>query len=376
MIGLSGLVDLDGALVRPGQVACVCDPDAPDSGQLQASLVWRLATAFGLSVLAQALIVATLPIAAASIAPRASLAGWPLALTMLGAALASLPASFLLDVFGRRAAFGLGASLGIAGGLLIAWSIFERRFPGLCLGAFWLGMAQGFGLFYRHAAAQGAASRARAAVFVFGGGVIAALAAPGLMAVASQLGGPLVAVTAAGAAALAWLLALPLCLSLPHAVASDLAGQKVARTDWWRLGLATLVGAAAWFGMAGAMSAGPGMLAGCGATAATIGGVISLHLLAMYAPSALAGGLLARLPVAALAAGGLVLVALGLGGPMLASVELTETGTGLVVAGLGWALANAGALRLLHGETPQPTAALALHDVALLLAALAGAVLV
>ena len=376
MIGLSGLVDLDDALARPGQVACVCDPDAPDSGTAQASLVWRLATAFGLSVLAQALIVATLPIAAAGIAPRASLAGWPFALTLLGAAVASLPASFLLDVFGRRAAFGLGASLGIAGGVVIAWSILERRFPGLCLGAFWLGLAQGFGLFYRHAAAQGAASRARSAGFVFGGGIVAALAAPGLMAWAAQLGGPLVAVYAAGAAALAWLAALPLCLSLPHAVARDAGTGPALRADWSRLGVATLVGAAAWFGMAGAMSAGPGMLAGCGATAATIGGVISVHLLAMYAPSALAGGWFARLPLAALAVGGLCLVALGLGGPLLAGAGLGETGVGLVAAGLGWALANTAALRLLHGSAPQPAPALALHDVALLLASLAGAILI
>mgnify|MGYP003344252687 CR=1 FL=1 len=46
----------------------------------------------------------------------------------------------------------------------------------LCVGAFWLGLAQGFALFYRHVAAQGSA---RAALAVFGGGAFAALGRQG-----------------------------------------------------------------------------------------------------------------------------------------------------------------------------------------------------
>ena len=42
---------------------------------------------------------------------------------LLGAATATFPASFLLDAFGRRAALALGASLGIAGGLIMAWAL-------------------------------------------------------------------------------------------------------------------------------------------------------------------------------------------------------------------------------------------------------------
>ena len=77
---------------------------------------------------------------------------------LLGAATATFPASFLLDAFGRRAALALGASLGVAGGLVMAWALTVNLFAPFCLGAFWLGVAQGFSLFYRHEAALGAGS--------------------------------------------------------------------------------------------------------------------------------------------------------------------------------------------------------------------------
>jgi MFS family permease len=364
---------LDSAVARPGQIACICGPEGEAEGAAQASLVWRLAAGFGLSVLAQALILATLPLAATTIAPSARMVGWPFALTLLGAAVASLPASFLLDLFGRRAAFALGASFGVAGGALLAWSILERRFPGLCLGAFWLGLAQGFGLFYRHAAALGAASRARSATSVFAGGCLAALAAPALLQSADVYGGPLAPVWSAGFGALLYLVALPLAMSLPHAIAAAAAPGAAAR--WQRLAGATAIGALAWFGMGHAMSSAPLAMADCGAGAATIGGIVSLHLLAMYAPAAFAAGLLARLPTMALSLGGLGLLACGLALQILAP-GLAASGAGLVLAGIGWSLANAGEMGLLH-ESGSPSApALAGHDVALLLAALAGAVFI
>jgi APA family basic amino acid/polyamine antiporter len=48
------------------------------------------------------------------------------------------------------------------------------HFPALCLGALWLGLAQGFGLFYRHIAAS-----ARGGVSVLAAGALAALAIGG-----------------------------------------------------------------------------------------------------------------------------------------------------------------------------------------------------
>jgi MFS family permease len=364
---------LDSAVARPGQIACICGAEGAAGDESQASLVWRLAAGFGLSVLAQALIIATLPVAAAAVAPRPGLAGWPFALTLLGAACATLPASFLLDVFGRRAAFALGTSFGIAGGALLAWSILGRNFPGLCLGGFWLGLAQGFALFYRHAAALGAAARTRSALTVFAGGAIAALGAPLLLHLAESAGGPLVAAAAALLAAMVYLAALPISLTLPHALAPAIPHK--AHFSFRALGSATVAGALAWFGMAHAMSGMPGLLAGCGATAATIGGVVSLHLLAMYGPVAFFAGVMERLSGGTLAATGLGTIFVGLALP-IAATGLAAGSTGMIMAGLGWSLANAGEMRMLHAEGTPPAGLLALHDAALLAAALAGAVLI
>ena len=102
---------------------------------------------------------------------------------LIGAAVATFPASFLLDAFGRRASFALGASHGVAGGLVLAWALGANAFLPFCLGAFWLGVAQGFGLFYRHEAAMGGGAMGRAMLLgvVFGSGALAGLVGPAIL---------------------------------------------------------------------------------------------------------------------------------------------------------------------------------------------------
>ncbi len=179
------------APARAGRLACFCPPGAPSPGaDLAASLdearwspgVATLAAGFALSVLSQSLALGVLPLAGRLLAPAPILMAAPYIAMLLGAATATFPASFLLDAFGRRAALALGASLGIAGGLVMAWALTVNLFAPFCLGAFWLGVAQGFSLFYRHEAALGAGSggRARAALIVFGSGALAGLAGPAL----------------------------------------------------------------------------------------------------------------------------------------------------------------------------------------------------
>ncbi len=118
----------------------------------------RCSPAFALVVLAQALTLGVLPLAGAMVAPRAELAGWPMAAFLLGAAAAKPSASLLLDAFGRRAAFAIGAGLGVAGGLAIAHAILWRPFRCSWSARSGSARAQGFGMFYRHAAALGAAA--------------------------------------------------------------------------------------------------------------------------------------------------------------------------------------------------------------------------
>src|SRR5579863_7599250 len=171
---------LDLPIARVGRVACAC-PAPAGAVEADASDVRRLTAGFALSALAQTLSLTLLPIAGLRLAPSPLLASAPYALTLAGAALASLPASLLIDSFGRRAAFALGASLGTAGGLLAAAAILPGNFAMLALGGLWIGAAQGFALHYRHAAAA-SAGESRRALNVLAGGIAASLAAPTIIA--------------------------------------------------------------------------------------------------------------------------------------------------------------------------------------------------
>jgi MFS family permease len=349
--------------MRAGQLACAC-PASLERASITDNRA-TLALGFGLAVLAQALVLTVLPEQSRLLAPTIDRIGWPFAALLVGAALASFPAALLVDSFGRRAALGLGASLGAAGGALCAFSIAKSNFYGLCLGAFWLGLAQGFALFYRHIAAQGAA---RNGLFVFAGGAVAALAAPLVVFVATSP-----AMTLAAAAGL-HICALALSVRMPHARGFEAPTPKVHRLSRGFF-VATLAGALAWFVMAAGMLHGPLTLAVCAAAPAFIGGAMGWHLFSMYGPAALAARWPALFPPAAAILLGLF-VMLGGAGAIYAGASALSVTSGLVAIGVGWGAVNVATMRLLHEGARPSRAALAFHDLCLLGAAAAGAIFV
>lgn len=359
--------DLDPAAGRAGRLDCVCAPGEEGKG---GEALARLTTGFGLAILAQTLVLAALPLAAASAAPRPALAGVPYALTLLGAALATFPASFLLDAFGRRAAFSLGASLGVAGGALSAWAAMRGLFAPLCVGAFWLGLAHGFALFYRHAAAAGAQG-ARGGAVVFAGGALAALLAPAIMLLAGEIAGPFVDAATLAAAGAVDIVALIIAVTLPHALAPAKAEPRPAP----RLSgfvAATIIGAIAWFVMTLLMARASPTLVACGVASAAVGGVIAWHLVAMYAPAAIIRFAGSEPPPVVALVSGLALLVLG-AALFSTGAAAISIGVALACAGVGWSLANAGLMQWLYGDGAPTRLMLAGHDFALLSAALAGA---
>lgn len=359
--------DLDPAAGRAGRLDCVCAPG--EDGRSGEALA-RLTSGFGLAILAQTLVLAALPLASAAVAPRPALAGLPYALTLLGAALATFPASFLLDAFGRRAAFSLGASLGVAGGALSAWSAMRGLFAPLCVGALWLGLAHGFALFYRHAAAAGAQGPRGGAV-VFAGGALAALLAPGVMFFAGEWAGPFADAATLAAAGLVDLVALIIAITLPHALAPQRAEPRPAPPISGFIA-ATIIGAIAWFVMTLIMARASPTLVACGVASAAVGGVIAWHLVAMYAPAAIirfAGA--EPQPAFALVAGLAILMT---GAAVFSTgASASSIGFALACAGVGWSLANAGLMQWIYRDGAPTRLMLAGHDFALLSSALAGA---
>lgn len=343
-------------VMRPGQLSCACPTDCGAHDDNRAVL----AIGFGLAVLAQTLVLTVLPEQSRLMAPTVDRIGWPFALLLTGAAAASFPAALLLDSFGRRAAFGLGASLGAGGGALCVFAIMRSNFLLLCLGAFWLGIAQGFALFYRHVAAQGA----RGPITVLAGGAGAALATPLVVALADS-----VTMTLAMAAML-YIAALALAVRQPHLRARHVA-HSVTKAPDRSFFIATAAGAFAWCIMAAGMLHGPLTLAVCSAAPAFIGGAMGSHLLAMYGPAVLAARWPRLFVPAPTLIGGLALLLAG-GGVVFSGLSVASVTLGLVAIGVGWSIVNIATLGFLHdGASPSRTL-LALHDLCLWAAAASG----
>ncbi len=380
--GAEDPLDAGASVSRAGRMACFCPPGAPAPGvapesALETPGVATLAVGFALSVLSQTLALGMLPLAGRLLAPDPRLMSAPYVAMLLGAASATFPASFLLDAFGRRAALALGASLGVAGGLVMAWALSFDLFAPFCLGAFWLGVAQGFSLFYRHEAALGstASARARAAVIVFGSGGLAGLVGPGLAYVIAQTEPASLFAGAALASALTQVLVLILAVLttarapiLPHH-----AARAERKPDWRAFAAPSLVAGLAWFGMTAAMVAAPGAMAGCGIAVATVFSVVSWHVVAMYAPAFFTAALARRFGAQTVAALGLALIVAAWGLEFFAR-DYWRFASALVAVAVGWSFATAGAsLRLYRFANPS-RAMLAAHDAILFLSAIAGAV--
>ncbi|MGR7995687.1 MULTISPECIES: MFS transporter [unclassified Xanthobacter] len=357
---------------RAGMLVCICDPQleppANDNGP-RAIPTFGLALGFAFAVLAQTVASAALPLAGAQLAPQPAFATWPFAAMLLGAALASFPASFLRDAFGRRTGFALGASLGIAGGAMLVMALLQRNFAWACLGALWLGMAQGFSFFYRHEAAAASGRPAAATAGVLAGGVLAALAGPTLAGLAEDLVAPFFLVGAAGLAALAHALSLGVAVTLAPDPPPVFRPKTSAPLK--AIVAPTLLGALTWFGMNAVMSGAPLALVGCGIGEAAVFGFIALHVAAMYAPAvplALVGD---RVPPAMLTVLGLALVAAAV--PLQWQDTPATITAALIAVGAGWSVATVGATAWIYRAGRPSRLALALHDGVLFTCAILGA---
>jgi MFS family permease len=242
---------------------------------VQATRVALHAGGFAASVVAQVLTFAVLPLAGTLYAPAAKLGTVPYAAFFVGAAVATFPASFLLDAFGRRAAFALGASMGVAGGLMLAWALTHAFFPGLVLGSLWLGAANGFSLFHRHA---GAPSHPQAIGIALAAGAAAGVLAPTLAAASETLAPATSFVGMAAAAAAAHVLSLVFAVALPPSATAEAVPITPAAPSFRAFAVATGIGALAWFVMAALMGAHGLRLFACGFPVSAVGSGISWHV--------------------------------------------------------------------------------------------------
>lgn len=311
-------------------------------------------------VAAQAILGAQMPmiftvagLAGQGLASNPCWATLPISLTVIGSMVWATPLSALMQRYGRRAGFTLGAMAGALGAAFGAWGLSTHSFPLFLVGAFLTGgymSAQGF---YRFAAADTAspAFRPKAISWVMAGGLLSAVVGPQLVKVTAQeMAVPFLATYLAviglnlGGSLLFGLLDIPKpAAPVPGADTGRTRGELLREP---RIAVAVICATVCYALMNLVMTSSPLAVVGCGFTTGNAADVVSAHVLAMYAPSFFTGALIARFGVERIMALGLVILA-GAGVVALAGVQLFNFFGALVLLGIGWNFGFIGATAML-----------------------------
>ncbi len=282
----------------------------------------------------------------------------PVTTWVLGGAIATLPASMYMKRVGRTQGLIAGASTGIVAALICALAIGLHNFWLLCLGTLVFGASNATGQYYRFAAADVSPYdyKARAISLVLAGGLVGGILGPG----ASRF-----SVDAFGERFLgAYLflivfslitIALLKATRIPDPTAAEQASGgrpllEIARQP--KFVVAVLAGAIGYGVMNLLMTATPIAMNLCGHPFGDAAFVVSSHVIAMFAPSLVAGSLIKRFGVLNIILAGAALnaacIAVALGG-----VDVAHFWWSLVLLGVGWNFMYIGGTTLLT-ETYRP----------------------
>jgi MFS family permease len=151
--------------------------------------VTLLALSQAMLITGTSLLLASCALVGMTLTSIKSLATLPLALLFLAQMATTIPASLYMQRVGRRFGFMTSAVFGIAGAAVATIGVFKAEFSIFCFGTILIGVFNGFGQYYRFAAAETAGEeyRSRAISYVLSGGLIAAFAGPNLAKWSRQL---------------------------------------------------------------------------------------------------------------------------------------------------------------------------------------------
>ena len=318
-------------------------------------------------VLAQAVLGAQMPmlfiiggLAGQSLATNICFATLPITLIVLGSMLAATPISAIMQRYGRRAGFMLGAAAGAIGGAVGAYGLYLASFPVFLLGSLITGVYMSAHGFYRFAAADTAsdAYRPKAISYVMAGGLAAAIVGPQLVkftadAYVIPFIGTYVAIILLNV--VGSLLFFALDIPKPPPPSDD---DDAGRTRWElittpRIAVAVICGTVTYALMNLVMTSTPLAVVGCGFTTNNAADVVTAHVLAMYVPTFFTGHLIARFGAQRIMGMGLLILS-GAGGIALSGLALENFFFALILLGLGWNFGFIGATSMLAGEhTPQ-----------------------
>ena len=294
----------------------------------------------------------------------------PVSIYQLGLALSTLPAAWIMNRMGRRAAYVLGALLGVISGVIAAQGIAHSNFVTFCIGTALAGFYAACVQSYRFAATDLVPSneQAKAISRVMIGGLFAAIIGPQVVIWTRDA---LPATPFAGSfysqAALA-LLALPLLMGLrlpppqPKAVSGEARPLgEIARTPQFIT--ACTAGVVSYGLMAFLMTAAPMAMVGCGFSVGEAAIGIQWHVLAMFVPSFFTGKLIARFGKRPVTALGLAMIGAA-GALALMGLDIFHFWGSLILLGVGWNFGFIGATAMLTDcyRPPERAKVQALND--------------
>lgn len=313
-------------------------------------------------VLAVAIMGAQMPmifivggLAGQSLASNPCLATLPISLIVGGSMLSATPLSAIMQRYGRRVGFAIGALFGALGGLVGGYGLYLGSFPVFLIGSAMTGVYMSAQGFYRFAAADTASDefRPKAISYAMAGGLISAIIGPQLVKATSDafvipfLGTyfAVIALNLLGVGLFAF-------LRIPRPAAPSVDTPK-GRSRWEllktpRIAVAVICAMVSYALMNLVMTSTPLAVVGCGFTKDNAADIVSSHVLAMYIPSFFTGHLIARFGVEKVVGTGLLILA-GAGAVALQGVEIENFFLALILLGLGWNFGFIGATTMLAG---------------------------
>ena len=320
-------------------------------------------------VAAQAIMGAQLPmiftvagLAGTTMASNPCFATLPISLLVLGSMLSATPLSAIMQRYGRRTGFFIGAMAGAIGASISAWGLIEGSFVLFCAGSMLTGTYMSSQGFFRFAAADTVSQdmQAKAISWVLAGGLISAIIGPqlgkavALWSVVPFLGTYLavVALNVVGA-----FLYFGLKIPPPSSIVDDSAP---SRSRWELLKsppilVAIICAMVSYSLMNLVMTSTPLAVVGCGFAPSYAFDIVMAHVIAMFAPSFVTGHLINRFGVERIMATGLCILA-SAGIVALSGVTLANFFGALILLGIGWNFGFIGATTLLgrsHSKAEQ-----------------------
>lgn len=292
----------------------------------------------------QAILMSIASLTAAGMVADKAFATVPVTLMIIGTALATGPAAWLIHSWGRRNGLALGAAIAIPAALVAALAAWLGWFWLFCAALAALGAPAAFANQYRFSAADSVPPelKSQAISWVLLGGVVAGFLGPQISAYTKDLipGHEfaatyiIMAVLAVVAIAALWMTRLaPTVRSAAARKAGRSIGTLLADRAIW---VPMLAASAAYSLMVLVMVAAPlAMVYVCGHTTEEAAFAIQWHIVAMFAPSFITGAVIQRLGAPITAAIGLLMI-VAAAGVSLHGITTLHFDIGLILLGVGW----------------------------------------